>query len=107
MTIDMDDKELDKLITASLERQQTIETLNQVIVKDIRRRARRQQIRRWTRLVAFSFGMPLLLLLFGLGIYVAATQPSLAHLRFVLLIPLLVTAYFTKREIRNFSIIDV
>ena len=103
----MDDKELDKLITASLERHQAIEELNKVIVKDICRRARRQQIRRWTRLVAFSFGMPLLLLLFGFGIYVAASQPAFAHMRFVLFIPLLAMAYLTGREIRNFSISEV
>lgn len=103
----MDDKELDKLIVASLERQQTLEALNKTIVKDIRRRARWQWMRRWARLVTFSFGLPLMGLVFGWGIYVTATNPTLGPLRLVLLIPLTGMTCLAWREMKNFSIAEV
>ncbi len=103
----MDDKELDKLIVASLERQQTLEALNKTIVKDIRRRARWQWMRRWARLATFSFGLPLMGLVFGWGIYVAATNPTLGPLRLLLLIPLTGMFRLAWREMKNFSIAEV
>ena len=104
---DMDDKELDKLIMATMERRQTLETLNHTIVKDIRRRARRQWMRRWARLVAFSFGLPLMGLVFGWGIYVATTNSALGPLRLLLLIPLTGMFRLAWREMKNFSIAEV
>jgi len=103
----MDDKELDKLIVASLERQQTLEALNKTIVKDIRHRARWQWMRRWARLAAFSFGLPLMGLVFGWGIYVAATNSTLGPLRLVLLIPLTGMICLAWREMKNYSIAEV
>ena len=103
----MNDQELDKLIMATLEREQTLESLNQTIVKDVRRRARRAWLHKWGRIVVFSFGLPLLLLAFALGIYVAGTLSGLAHLRFVLLIPLAAVLYLARREMKDFSIAPV
>lgn len=103
----MDDQELDKLIMATLEREEALETLNHTIVKDVRRRARHAWWKRWGRVAAFSFGLPLVLIGFTLGIYTAGTLSGMGHLRIVLLIPLVTVLYFARREMKNFSIARV
>ena len=103
----MSDKELDNLIMASLERQQTLEALNNVIISDVRRRARCEWLRRWGRIVVFSFGIPLLLLVFGIGIYVTATLSSPDWTRIVLAIPTVTMLIMVGRKVRNFSITRV
>ena len=103
----MSDKELDNLIMASLERQQTLDALNNVIISDVRRRARREWLRRWGRIVVFSFGLPLLLLVFAAGIYVTATLPSTDWPRIVLVIPIVAMLAMAGHKVRNFSITRV
>lgn len=103
----MTDNELDSLIMASLERQQKIEALNDTIISDVRRRARREWIRRWGRIIVFSFGLPLVVMAFALGIYVAAMLTPTSWGRIVLVIPSAVMLFMVRRLTRNFSIADV
>lgn len=103
----MSDKELDSLIMASLERRQTLEALNKVIISDIHRRARREWLRRWGRIVVFSFGLPLLLMVFGAGIYIAATQSSPSWTRIVIAIPAVTMLVMVGHKVRNFSIVEM
>lgn len=51
------------LIYEAFQRQELIKDLDRLIITDVRRRARRAWLQRWARTVAFSFGLPLLLLL--------------------------------------------
>ncbi len=104
---DMNDKELDSIITATLAREHTIRELNRTIVSEVSRRSRKKVLRRWGRVVAFSFGLPLLLLVFTVGIHLASSRTSLPSQRYLMLIPLLAMAYITWREMKNFSIAEV
>ena len=99
--------ELDDLIMASIERKETLDALNGIIVKEVRRQARREWVRRWARIVVFSFGMPLLMLIFAAGIYAVCRIESLQMWRYILLIPVMTMSYLLWREMRNFSIADV
>ncbi|MBQ8051755.1 MAG: hypothetical protein IJ197_09325 [Bacteroidaceae bacterium] len=103
----MNDYELDELIMATAVRQETITKLNRTIMKDVRKRARREWLRQWGRIVAFSFGLPLLLMLYGLGIWELLTIPSVWPVRFCLLIPLATVLYFARHELKYFSIAEV
>ncbi len=107
MVRELNDKELDDLIMASLERKVTLDALNGAIVKEVRHRARREWVRRWARIAVFSFGMPLLLLIFAAGIYVASRLQSFQTFRYVLLIPVITMSYVAWRGMKNFSIADV
>ena len=107
MNCELNDMELDDLIMASIERKETLDALNSTIVTEVRRRARREWIRRWARIAMFSFGMPLLLLVFVAGIYVASRLQGFQTFRYVLLIPVLTMTYLVWREMKNFSIADV
>lgn len=64
----MNDQELDALIMESLERQEIVEQLNVVVMKDLRRKALRERCRGWGRLVAVAFLVPLLVALFAFSV---------------------------------------
>ena len=104
---ELNDMELDNLIMASIERKETLDALNSTIVTEVRRLARREWVRRWARVVVFSFGMPLLLLVFAIGIYAAMRMEELQVLRYFLLIPVLTMSYMAWHEMKNFSIAEV
>ena len=107
MKYELNDTQLDDLIIASVERKATLDALNGAIIKEVRRKARRESVRRWARIVVFSFGMPLLLLIFIVGIYVASHNQSFQTFRYVLLIPIIAMSYLAWSGIKNFSIADV
>lgn len=65
----MNDKEFDKLIAESFERNEMLEELNRSIMKDLRRNIHRQRLRRWASIIGFSFGFPIFLVLYGYASY--------------------------------------
>lgn len=64
----IEEQELDQLITASFERQDVLDDISLHVMKDIRHSARRAALRRWVRLTAFAFGVPFVLGCFGYGV---------------------------------------
>ncbi|MBQ8969560.1 MAG: hypothetical protein IJ064_07515 [Bacteroidaceae bacterium] len=107
MNYELNDRDLDDLIIASLERKETLDALNGIIVKEVRRKACHEWVRRWARIAVFSFGMPLQLLIFVAGIYVASRLQSFQAFRYVLLIPIITMSYLAWHGMKNFSIADV
>lgn len=63
-----DEQMLDDLIVATFERQELVSNINKTIMHDVRRNLLRRRLLHWARLVAFAFGIPLLLMAF---LYVA------------------------------------
>lgn len=100
----MNEQNLDSLIAATLDRQHLLEELNKATIADIRRQVRRRRMRRWARVVAFSFGLPFMVLAcaYLFYMYVLPTMQSSAY-ALVLLFPLLAIIYAVQRAIRNFS----
>lgn len=60
---EMTDTSIDSMIADTLHRQELIKDLDRLIIADVRRRARRAWLRRWARVIVFSFGLPLVLML--------------------------------------------
>lgn len=60
----LSEQELDSLIFDAFERQDIVGGINKAVMHDIRRSVRRKWLRRWGRLAAFAFGVPLLLAVF-------------------------------------------
>lgn len=100
----MNETNLDNLIAATLDRQHLIAELNRATLTDLRRTVRRRRMRRWARVVAFSFGVPLAVFvcaylfityvfpLFGTSVYALS-----------LLFPLVSLIYGLQHVVRNFS----
>lgn len=65
----IDNRQIDALISESLERHEVLESIHREVMAEVRRSARRDSVRRWVRVAAFAFGIPLVMLSFGLGIY--------------------------------------
>lgn len=61
----IDEQQMDLLIASALERQHVVESINKAVMRDIRRTEHHRMAHQWLRVVAFSFGLPLVLVLFG------------------------------------------
>ena len=59
----MNDSDLDTLIRETMERRTLLTDLDRLILADVRRRDRRAWLRKWARIIVFSFGLPLVLIL--------------------------------------------
>lgn len=100
----MSDEALSELISRTLERQQMLAELQQVIVQDVEKRVRRQRIRRLARVLAFSFGLPTVLLVVGLGLYHFVSHVGLTTLSAAAMLFTTLTMLYAAREaLRNFS----
>lgn len=61
----INEQEFDDLIAETLEREAMVDDLNRSVMKELNRAARREQWRRWRRIVTVAFGLPVLLALFA------------------------------------------
>ena len=61
----MNEQEFDRLISDAVERQMLLSDINTRVMTEVRRSARRTLLLRWARVVAFAFGMPLLVFVVG------------------------------------------
>ena len=68
----MNDEQLDRLLRESVERRELLDGIQRQVMGQVRLQARRQRIRMLARVVAFSFVMPLLALVFGWAVYSVA-----------------------------------
>ena len=106
------DEQFDELIRESFQRQQIIDDINVSVTRQLQHSARRRRMQHWGRIVAFAFGLPLLLLLFGWLLWSTVCQEHTAYLTIFnsqvpvyacLLLPVAAMLYVTWRAIRNFS----
>ena len=102
---EMTENNLDTLIRETLERRQLLADLDRHIIADIRRRERHARIRRWARALIFSFGVPLVLLVFATCMYYYIKQYDLSVLTlFIIAWPTLAIILATHRALKTFSL---
>ena len=65
----IDDRQFDQLISDSLQRQHTIESINTHVLADVKKYNRTRKWRGVVRIVAFSFGVPIALAIMGYCAY--------------------------------------
>jgi len=106
----LSDDELDRLIADSLQRQDVIEDIHHEVMREVRRSARRETVRRWARAAIFAFGLPLLLLCSGLGLYYISTGIDIQkqpYMLVVVILPAITMLLITGKALRDFSISKV
>lgn len=102
--IEMTDTSLDRLIADTLNRQELLKDLDSLIIADVRRRTRRAWLRRWARIVAFSFGLPLLLLVSLAGAYIYIKEHGATPFTLSLMVcPVVALIFVSYRSIGDFS----
>ena len=101
---EMTDNNIDTLIRETLERRELLADLDRLIIADVRRQARRQWIRRWARVAAFSFGLPMVLLVFAacIYLYIECYEASTLTL-YIMALPTLALIFSTHRFLKYFS----
>ena len=101
---ELTDQQLDDLISQSFERQQIAADISSAVMKDLRRQARRSQLRQWGRAAAFAFGLPLVILLFGWLLWpFVSQQGSSSPIYLSLLFPVATMFYAAWKAIDIFS----
>ena len=110
------DEQLDDLILQSFRRQQTIDEINVSVMKQLHHTTRRLRLLRWGKIAVFSFGLPMMLLLFGWLLWSSVSQQDALQLHIfnsqismftILLLPVVAMLYATWHAIYYFSPSDV
>lgn len=101
---EMNEQQMDMLITQAMERRHIVEGINKAVMCDVRRMARRRKRQYWKRAVAFSFGMPLVLFVFGVlfGKYVVSAASGTYTLPCIVF-PVLTVLYAAWKAVDDFS----
>lgn len=75
----INDEQLDSLLRLSAHRYETVNSINDAVMKTVKRESRKVKAKKIARLLAFCFGVPLLLLLpAGLFFFVSEQTFSLS-----------------------------
>ncbi|MBO4906833.1 MAG: hypothetical protein J5486_07355 [Bacteroidaceae bacterium] len=98
------DHDLDQLIRETIDRRELLADLDKLIITDMRRRARRASIRRWTRVLVFSFALPLVLLLFFACAFIYISEYGISNTTLLIMVfPTLALIYSTNHTLEIFS----
>ena len=101
---EMTDTSIDRLITDTLHRQELVRDLDRLIIADVRQRARRAWFRKWARIIVFSFGLPLVLLVWLAGAYLYIKEHDATPFTLSLMVwPTLALAASTLYVLKTFS----
>ena len=100
----MTDNTLDNLIRDTINRRELLADLDRLIIADVRRQARRAWLRRWARAAVFSFGLPLVLIIWVTCAYLYIKEYDWTlQSFFVMLWPTLGLLFSTGYALRTFS----
>ena len=94
----------DSLIYEVFQRRELLADLDRLIIADVRRQARRAWLRRWARAAVFSFGLPLVLIIWVTCAYLYIKENAWTPQSFfVMLWPTLGLLFSTGYALRTFS----
>ena len=99
----MNDKELDILFDQSAQRQKAIEQINAQVMKTVRRDMRIRWARRWIRLVAICFGLPMLLVLYIFALHTYMPDMPLWQTIVCYALPVGTVAVFFGKTLHDYS----
>lgn len=98
------DDSIDILIRETIDRRELLADLDRLIIADVRRQARRAWLRRWARAAVFSFGLPLVLIIWVTCAYLYIKEYGWTlQSFFVMLWPTLGLLFSTGYALRTFS----
>ena len=66
----MTDQELDSLFTESAKRQQSVEQINAIVMRSVRRDLRLKKLRKWAKLLGICFGLPAAVVVYIYALFV-------------------------------------
>lgn len=103
----IDDKQLDGLISDSLQRQHTIESINTQVLAEVKKYNRTRKWRGIVRIIAFSFGVPTMLAIMGYCAYLILVTAESA-MSYMLVATTIISALFMAiYSVANFSLDEV
>jgi len=100
----MTDQELDILFTESAKRQQSVNQINAIVMRSVRRDLRWKTIRKWARLIGGCLGIPMAMVIYGFALNDAINVSSMqTPLQIVCIaLPLITIITLIATKLRNF-----
>lgn len=103
----INDMQLDQLISRSLQRQHTIESINTQVLAEVKKYNRTRKWRGIVRIVAFSFGVPTMLAVMSYCAYLILITAESA-MSYMLVATTIISALFMAiYSVANFSLDEV
>ena len=103
----IDDRQLDQLISDSLQRQHTIESINTQVLAEVKKYNRTRRWKSIVRIVAFSFGVPSMMVVMGYCAYLILITAQSA-MSYILVATTIISALFMAiYSVANFSLDEV
>ena len=105
--VNISDSELDMLFAQSAQTQKAVEQINRQVMKTVRRDMRLKTLRKWARLIALCFGLPLMVVLYIyiLFTYMPEMETPLRIMTFAM--PLGTLAVFFGKGLHDFSLFEL
>ena len=102
----VNDIDLDQLFAESAKRQQSVDQINATVMRTVRRDLRLKLIRKWAKLIALSFGVPLALVVYIFVLNEAISLSSMqSSLRIACIaLPLVTIAVLFARNMKKFRL---
>jgi hypothetical protein len=102
----VNDIDLDLLFAESAKRQQSVDQINETVMRSVRRDLRLKLIRKWAKLIALSFGVPLALVVYIFVLNEAISLSSMqSSLRIACIaLPLVTIAVLFARNLKNYRL---
>ena len=100
----MTDNSIDNLIRETIDRRELLADLDRLIIAEVHRQTRRARLRRWVRVAVFSFGLPLVLIIWLACAYLYLKENVWTPQSFfIMLWPTLGLLFSTGYAINTFS----
>ena len=104
---ELNDKELDQLISQSLQRQHIFERVSSQALTEAKRHNRRLMTKRVLRLIAVAFGVPTILAVMGYGAYRLVMTDSGTFSYIAAAVTIISAVAMTTYSLANFSFDEV
>ena len=99
----MTDQELDSLFTESAKRQQSVEQINAIVMRSVRRDLRLKKLRKWAKLLGLCFGLPVAVVVYIYALFVFMPEMPEQLRVLSIALPIATILFLAAQKIRYFS----
>ncbi|MBR1481077.1 MAG: hypothetical protein IJ609_04030 [Paludibacteraceae bacterium] len=103
----MTDKELDILFEQSAQNRQMVEQINRQVMRTVRRDMRLKALRKWAKLLALCFGLPLMIIAYLWLLKEGVPLLPQENMWIAFIVPVLTLLGFSGKFLHDFSVTDL
>ena len=101
------DHELDMLFEQSAQHHKAVGQINRQVMRTVRRDMRLKTLRKWAKLLALCFGLPLMVVLYAYTLFTYIPDLQLPLRIVTVVLPLGTIVIWTSKELHDFLLSDM